>query len=112
MFGTDIPSTINFSMPNWLGGISEFGGTVYDHATYYTRKGLDMVANPLQPFAKGYDVLAEETSTVLKAGSESVKDIAAGLSTGAKWAGFLVVAGLILYAFAMASPFIPRPRNN
>jgi len=72
--------------------------------------------NPLNPLGSVQANLAQASgqvgvsaSNTLKEGAKAVKAAGGSITSGLKWATFLIVVGAGLYLFLLAAPFIPKP---
>lgn len=133
MFGLDIPSTIQFQMPDWRGDIRVIGGwaqdragAVYDAAKAYIDP-LEKSAKNVQSEASGYIQRAAgqaqsgffgAIASIFEAKNDLVESAASGIgqtfapvTSGLKWGIALVVVGVAIYFFLLAAPFLPKPKG-
>lgn len=84
-------------MPGWLGNVVKVGGA-----------GLKDIAltviNPLTPVIRA-------TAKVGEASATTINKVADSTASGFKWAAFLIVGAIAIYALAVLGPFIPKPKG-
>lgn len=128
MFGLDIPSTIEFKMPDWRGDFHVIGGWAQDRAEEVWSE-FKAVADPVKKEAADLEDSALSAVRGVYAGGKSVVTAAFGAATsglketisavvspitgslsdalGLKWVGIIVALGAVAYFFMIA----PRNRN-
>ena len=130
MFAFDLPSTIQFKMPDWQGDFRLVGGWASDKATQVFsnfKAAVDPVSKEVGLIQKQTTGYIERAAGQAQAGFfgglanifgagqnavTAVKDSAAAvvspLSSGLKWGVAIVVIGVALYVFLLVAPILPR----
>lgn len=106
------PSDMQFSMPDWRGDIRRVGGAAVESLSYVFKAAINPLNVIADPVGKGVGEVSEETKKLFQATTGGITDVLGGLSSGAKWAGFIVIAGLSLYILAVVGPFLPKPKGS
>lgn len=115
MFPLDVPSTISYQQPSWLGGLQSIGGylkdavgAVYDKSKSYIdptlKSAVSLEQNAVTFIENGPSELYSAAGDALSAAASKVGTTAATIfspiSTGLKWGIAIVVVLGALYIFA------------
>ena len=120
MFALDLPSTISFQMPDIYGGVKGIGGyvasqatQVYSHTKALIDPAMDFMLNPGSFFGEAYDGTKRIASAGVDMAGKAVDKVtnavsgaAGSVSSGLKWAAFLVAIGAALWALSVLTPWI------
>lgn len=124
MFGLDLPSTIQFTMPDYKGDIQTIAGWAESKtaAAYDSTKAfLDPVLKAPAAIEQGavsyieggaqalYGSVSDALSSAASAAGSTLSSIWAPLASGLKWGVGIIVVGAAIYALAVLAPFIPKP---
>ena len=116
MFSLDSPSSMAFGMPDWRGGVQRFAGQTAEALKSAGSYAFQAVVSPFSvvadPVGKAVNKIGDETAGLIRATTSATESVGKGLSSGFKWAMFLIVIGIALYALAILSPFIPKGENR
>lgn len=127
MFGLDLPSTLQFQMPDYKGDVQSIAGwaegeagSVFDSA----KSVLDPVLKAPAALEQGavsyisggaraiYGGISDTLAGAASAAGSTFNSLWAPLASGLKWGVGIVIVGAAIYAFLLAAPFLPKPGKS
>lgn len=91
--------------------VAEPAGTFTDSAKR-ALAALDPFNSTLTPrgaVANAVVPLGKAGAKALEAAADATQAAGSGITSGFKWATFIIIFGLLAYGFALAAPFLPKP---
>ncbi len=76
---------------------------------------LDPFQSTLSPsgaVAQATVPLGKAGARALEAAADATQAAGSGITSGFKWATFIVIFGLLAYGFVLAAPFLPKPSGG